>query len=1348
MNRIKKITISLMLGIISILGFYTTVSAYSVGQRINISYNEYASNGNIYCVEHGQALRDSNVYTIISHVNIEGKKSTDHTGKTQTSWYNAKLAYILSANNGSSKNGPVANGVWNFIHTWLRHVGKNHAGLYSGFSNGVQGSPTWLDTASTNYADNLGDITKISDNTKKDKIKVSSYEKDGKSYIRVGPFNWSFPGTMKNVTANDQNGKNISEILYSSFKGKDEYWYSASGIKSGKNFYISVPMDSGVNKITKVTGQASVNVKAVNIWFLEAASGYKQNLIIREPYESPVDVTTSFDYDIPMQGDLKVIKVNKDNQEVKLKEVGFYIQHKETGKYVHQDANKKITYVDKEKATEFKTDDKGEILIENLLIGTYVAYETKNPNYGYEIIKDGVEQEVIVDKTNECKIPNKQIYVKLSGYVWVDKVDGKTSERNNLYKTNSELLPDTKDVLFNGITVRLKDRTTGKTVKETVTSKLDRYKDSVNDGNGEYLFTDVLIEKLKDYYIEFEYDGLTYTNVVPNIDKNRGSKAAESQEERDSFNKNFSSVEGKTRNTGFTRDANGNEKHTLSYNISETGHEATLINNGQYTITANTDVPKYVIKDNFTYGQEEILYINLGLYEREQPDIALVKDLQNVKLTINGYEHTYVYAQRFLNAGEYGDGFNVGVKFGSKYGSMSYTRAIYKSDYEYINEQDKDKELKVYVTYKITMRNQSTNLITQVNSIVDYYDSKYQIVKVGSGLDEREEVVGGIAHTETTYNNNYTKTTIENKTRIGRQKEESIYVQFMLNREAVINILNDKENLNNVAEINSYSIYDGEKIYAGIDIDSNPGNCTPGDTKTYEDDTDSSPALKLEVADSREMAGKVFVDSTSGDLKTGEIRQGSGIYEEGEKGVEGVEVTLTENTGSGKVYTAKTDANGDFLITGYIPGDYTLTYTWGDKTYTVQDYKGTVYNTGRNQNDKNWYKQDVDTRYTDAIDNYATEQDAPRGSRKQIDSEMATVNTANITRTKMDSTTPTMGIGIEYETTYTASTGDRYTYKISNIDFGIVERARQALDIGKDVTGVKITLANGQTIIDAKIVNGKLEGDNIKGLTYMGPSNGNNGTVKAEIDNELIQGATIQIEYAIKVTNKSEVDYDSENYYKFGIKEGNIIQMKPEGVYDYLDSQMVIDTSKDNGNWEVVSRSEYDTTYAEPTMIETYFNEGKTTETRPDGTEVTVYKWEVSEDSYQNLFTEWATKVTEGRTVREAKLDNKTILCNADLERELKPGESNSVNLYSSKVLSNTDEIDLNNDTEMTDIRRVQQTGRIPDVKTSHTYDKSETVTVTPPTGENQNYIIPIIIGVTALIILGAGVVIIKKKVI
>ena len=45
---------------------------------------------------------------------------------------------------------------------------------------------------------------------------------------------------------------------------------------------------------------------------------------------------------------------------------------------------------------------------------------------------------------------------------------------------------------------------------------------------GAYLFQDVLIENLENYYIEFEYDGLTYTNVIPHLEnEENGSKSAE-----------------------------------------------------------------------------------------------------------------------------------------------------------------------------------------------------------------------------------------------------------------------------------------------------------------------------------------------------------------------------------------------------------------------------------------------------------------------------------------------------------------------------------------------------------------------------------------------------------------------------------------------------------------------------------------------------------------------------------------------------------------------------------------------------------------------------------------------------
>lgn len=1295
MKNILKTTISMVIAMVAVLGMTTISQAYSVGQELNIGYNDYIGNGNMYCLEHNQKLRARRQpYTVVSNVKIEGTKSTDHTGKTIDNTANAVFAYILNQNNGSNKTqGYVANAIWNYGYTWMQTVGVNHAGLYSGFASNKKGSNVNLAPA-YNYANSITSGQSAKDNTNKNNVKVVAYNKDGKQYMRIGPFNWTFSGTLTDISIYDQNGKAISEKLYSSFNGTAENWFNASGVKSGSDFYISIPANGTVTKITKVTGKARTEVKTVNMWFLKAKKSAYQNLMVIEPGSGNQDIDLSFDYNISILGNLKVIKVNKDNTIVKLQGVGFYLQNKETGKYVKKAADGTISYVDsKDQATEFVTDKNGEFTVEKLIVGTYIAYETKNPNYGYEMIKNGVEQTIVVDKTTELQIPNKQIYVKLSGYIWVDKISGKQSLRNNLYKDNDY---DSSDILLDGITVRLKDKS-GNTIKEATTAK-----------GGSYQFVDVSVDDLDNYHIEFEYDGLTYTNVIPHIDRDNGSKSAESTETRDAFNQNFAVVEGKTENTGITRDQNGNQKHELNYNIDKNEHTATLINNGQYKITANTNEAGYSIRAHFTYGQEEIKYINLGLYEREQPDIALVKDLQNVNVAINGYNHIYEYAQRTNNPSEYGgDGFNIGVKFGSKYSTTKpYSRAIYKADYEYVNENDKSKELQVYVTYKISMKNTSSNLKVVVNSIAEHYDSRYELVGAGTGLSKEGQITGNLQTGNTQNNGKYTKTIVNTGTRIENQQTESIYVQFKLNREAVLNILNDKANLDNVAEINSYSVYDENgKIYAGIDKNSNPGNVTPEDKQTYQDDTDSSPALKLEVADAREMSGKVFLDATSGELMTGKIRQGNGKYDDGEERIQDVKVTLKENTGSGKVYEATTNENGDYTISGFIPGDYTVIYTWGDKTYTVQNYKGTIYDSSRNQNDKEWYKKDVDNRLTDAIDNYET--------RQKIDEELKTQGYNTTTSIdKMDSTTPTMGIGVEYESTTTASAGNRYVYKISNVDFGIVERARQDLSLAKSVKSFKVTLANGQVIADAKIENGKLTGET-KNVTYMKPGNNvipKNGSIKLELDNELIQGATVEVEYEIKATNNSELDYLSENYYKYGKQEGKVITISAPGIIDYLDKNWAFDAEQ-NKQWTVKT--------------------------------INDIKEIVSEQV-------WNTNKNEENTIGD-----KTILYTESLkDKQIEPTKLESVRLTVSKKLANTDEVSLDNEAEIT---KIEKTGGSKTVSTPGNYvpgtgktetddSTAETVIVTPSTGANLNVILPVGIGIIALVVLGAGVVIIKKK--
>ena len=1312
MSKIKKLAV---LCFMILLGSFVITNSVNAESK-DFSYNDLCYNETLLCAQHHQSMYGS-TYKLITEINITGNKSTGN-GATVESWHNAKLAAILSNKRGTLENYggsdvenlPVQNAIWNYLGTWRSEVGYKH-GIKQDFVNNSKGNfNTSIETEAEEYANNYknGNLTQITDKTDKSKIKVTQYTEGNEQYLRVGPFKYEFPEKLSEINViTDKNSKmeikcfekRINDNQYSKYSNINQ-------IKSGNEFYISVKMPTdGTSQIKKITVKGKANVKHVTIKFWESTSMSQQNLLQYNYSNEEIDINQTFDYNIKILGNLKVIKVNKDNIKIKLQGVGFYVQNKDTKKWVKVE-NDTVSYTDKkEDATEFITDKNGEITIKNLVVGTYVAYETKNPNYGYEIIKEGQEKLITVDKTAELQIPNPQKYIKLSGYVWVDKVFSKQASRNDLYKDNDY---DSNDILLDGITVRLIDKTTGKVVKEAKTA----------DG-GKYLFTDVLVDELENYYIEFEYDGLTYTNVIPHIDKDNGSKAAENSSVRDEFNKGFSVIEGSTEsNKGITKDSAGNPKYDLNYNIDKNKHTSTLNNTGLYPITANTNETGYVIKDHFTPGQEEIKYINLGLYEREQPDIALIKDLYNVNVAINGYNHIYEYANRFNNQGEYGDGFNVGVKFGNKYGNMSYTRAIYEADKEYTSS-DKSKELKVYVTYKISMKNESSNLQVQVNNIVDYYDSNYTLIKTGTGIDEKGNVTGDISNSGSqSYNDKYQKVIINTNSKIEHNKSADVYVQFELNRDAVLKILNDKENLDNVVEINSYSVFDTDgKVYAGIDTDSNPGNAVPGEKITYEDDTDSAPGLKLVVADkAREMTGKVFLDSTSNELKTGEVRQGDGIYTDGEKGIKDVKVTLKENKENGKVYETTTNDKGDFKIEGYIPGDYTLTYTWGDKEYTVQNYKGTVYEKDRydaNVTNKEWYKTDVNTRYTDAIDNYNT--------RKKIDAEIAKVtNKTATTIDKMDSTTPTMGISVQYTTTTTAEVaddikeerGDKFNcpdFKIENIDFGIVERARQDLALRKRVNTFKVTLANGQVIADMTIdEKGNITGER-NHVTYMGPSSSTgNGFVKLELDNELIQGATVEVEYEIKVTNNSELDYVSEDFYKYGIKSGNEVTITPTSIIDYLDKNWGFEAEK-NKEWTVKSLDEI--------------------------------KNIVAKEVYEN---------------EDSTIADKTILYTDSLKgQKLKPTESATVNLNVSKVLSNSDEISLDNESEITELtkdggsRLISTPGNyIPGQEETKESDESiaETVIVTPSTGANLEFIVPIMIGVIALVILGAGVVIIKKK--
>ena len=199
----------------------------------------------------------------------------------------------------------------------------------------------------------------------------------------------------------------------------------------------------------------------------------------------------------------------------------------------------------------------------------------------------------------------------------------------------------------------------------------------------------------------------------------------------------------------------------------------------------------------------------------------------------------------------------------------------------------------------------------------------------------------------------------------------------------------------------------------------------------------------------------------------------------------------------------------------------------------------------------------------------------------------------------------------------------------------------------------------------------------------------------------------LEVGYEIKATNISELDYLSENFYNYGKVEGPVVTITPTAIIDYLDKDWAFEPEK-NTQWEIKSLDDI--------------------------------KGIVAEVVYNN---------------EESTINEKTILYTESLkDQKLEPTKIATVDLNVSKTLTTTDEISLDNETEVV---KLEKTGGSKTEETPGNYipgtgkteaddGMAETVIVTPSTGDNRGYIIPIMIGVIAFVILGIGIVLIKKK--
>lgn len=1344
MKKIKIIT-NIVTALI-VVGFLTTAvlaatsdlsklkgTGYSkIGKVYKLNYSSLTSNNSTYCIQHNKKLRkEEKSYTLKKYIEIDGKYATVYQDSNGSSYnvksdLNAQVAFILNNQGGYGKageNSDTQNALWHITNSWVTalSLGKSYSG------NDKIGANT-INKRAVEYADSIGD-NKMSSSTGSTSLTVTGATNknnltvvDVGEYYRIGPFNWNFQGTVEEVTVTGDNGDVASSnVRFVKYSGNTANVIDKTEIATGESFYVDVNSKANMKefkgiKIKTKSEADSTKVYGAKIWMLESSAYQNVIYVDVESKELPATGEGTEEYSVPLTINIGLNKVDDRDEKIPLDHVGFklkasvYRDGNWVTRYMGNDLKWSVSNI--EQAKIFYTDKDGKLNAtisgETTAENSMKAVEATNDKYGYA---QNIGKEFTLNKEHEVKITNHQYKVKLSGYVWLDTETGKTTLRDDQYKQED----DNDGKGFNGITVYLRDKN-GNEIKRTTTSELGLYSE-IN--GGEYQFVDVDLDAIQkgEYYVEFEYCGLRYQSVAAKLTQNNGSKAIDTAT-RNVLDSKFTSVDG---NGTQSLNING---VTVNYN-NTANYSSSIKDCSGCNVYARTNEAGFNIYNSFTPGAEEIRYVNLGLFKKAQADYSLMQDLYNVRVSVNGFSHIYRYGSvRYTNNGNdvnADSSWNVGVKFQKNNGT--YKRAIYTADAEYEAPNHKDNELKVYVTYKIAVNNESTYL-GRINSIVDYADKNFDMIAAGTAIDDKDNITGNLQYgNKQEYNDKYSKYVIDINTELTPGQAKFVYVQFQLNREAVLKIVNNQEVLNNVAEINSYTTFKDNNTQtpvAVVDKDSVPANITVGKIDTYEDDTDAATSLKLELKNARSIVGTVFVDNAT--VNKDNERLGNGVYDNGEATIAGVKVRLDEIGKDDSSYDGEriskevtTDENGNFKIEGYIPGNYNLTYTWGNKTYKVQYYKGTIYDESRDQNDKEWYKKDVNTRKTDALDNIDT--------RKTIDAEMRKITRNNaedeinkayegtsdvIKTTSMDSKTPAMSFSVEYETTITDGNDDKVEFIVKNVDFGIVERAKQLMDISKRVSAFKITLANGQVLMDAEVTeDGKLKGSH-SNLSYMGPTNTNginvNGILRAELDSELIEGATVEVTYAIKVTNVSEKDYDSPNYYLYGNKKGaQLIKNSVTGVIDYLDGKIVF---------------------------------------VPDDT------WEKKE----NTFIEEVNASEKGNT---DYLNSIKTYYTSKLQKDLAPGESNEVTLKASKLLTSSEDNTFDNKTEIVDVTR--KDGDITGTPVKVTWnngkfffdtDNAEKTVIIPSTGENRNYVLPTVIGIIAVAIVGVGVFFIKKYVV
>ena len=313
------------------------------------------------------------------------------------------------------------------------------------------------------------------------------------------------------------------------------------------------------------------------------------------------------------------------------------------------------------------------------------------------------------------------------------------------------------------------------------------------------------------------------------------------------------------------------------------------------------------------------------------------------------------------------------------------------------------------------------------------------------------------------------------------------------------------------------------------------------------------------------------------------------------------------------------------------------------------------------------------------------------------------------------------------------------TFPVSNINFGIIRRPEQNIELTKRVSHFKFTLPTGQVLIDAEI---KQDGTVTGATNYFAypPIDDRvkreNIAVRVEMDENLIQGSTVQITYELKVRNTSEADYTSEGYYNYGEayyiyiaeegereKESDIVKFTSTSIIDYIseNSQLDIESNTDNAWTTIPVDNEYISLDVQKALKGTELDEKyQLYKSTPLKTEL-IPEFSVGGIQVENSGNAVYTYIVEGEPINTK--DGANYQNQAEVIEIVKTGGGRITSTPGNYVPN-------------------KNSNETPDTDDS----TSELISISPSTGENRNYVLPVLIIIVVLTTLEIVIYLIRKR--